>query len=50
MHGWISGGTLGTIIATLEEVPREKLDASSDDFALSPGRFSMHLLIFYFCT
>jgi short subunit dehydrogenase-like uncharacterized protein len=49
MHGGISGGTLGTIIATLEEVPREKLDASSDDFALSPvqGLPSPHPRLLY---
>jgi hypothetical protein len=49
MRGGISGGTLGTILTTLEEVPREKLDASSGDFALSPvqGLPSPHPRLLY---
>lgn len=39
MSGGISGGTLGTVIAVLEGVPKETLEAGGDDWALSPGEF-----------
>jgi short subunit dehydrogenase-like uncharacterized protein len=48
MRGGISGGTLGTVLAILEGVPREKLKASGD-WALSPvqGLPSPHHRLLY---
>ena len=37
VRGGLSGGTLHTSIAGLEEVPKEKLQASFRDYVLSPG-------------
>jgi short subunit dehydrogenase-like uncharacterized protein len=36
--GGFSGGTLGTAIASMEEVPKAKLKASMKDHYLSPGK------------
>jgi short subunit dehydrogenase-like uncharacterized protein len=38
-QGGISGGTLGTSISGVEDVPREKLDQALDLYVLSPGPF-----------
>ncbi|KAG6329381.1 hypothetical protein ID866_9707 [Astraeus odoratus] len=34
----ISGGTFSTILSVLEDIPRRKVDAAREDFALSPVR------------
>ena len=38
MRGGVSGGTLHTSMAALEEVPRATLEASMKDYVLSPGK------------
>jgi short subunit dehydrogenase-like uncharacterized protein len=43
IRGGISGGTLGTTIASWEEVPKAKLEASMKDYVLSPGESPLNL-------
>jgi short subunit dehydrogenase-like uncharacterized protein len=43
MKGGISGGTLGTAISTIEEMPREKIDLGRNLYLLSPGIFIFYL-------
>lgn len=37
IRGGISGGTLSTMMVSLEEVPKSVLKRSMQDYALSPG-------------
>jgi hypothetical protein len=39
LKGGISGGTLATAIASVEEVPLKKIIESRTPYVLSPGRF-----------
>lgn len=48
IKGGVSGGTLGTIIAALEDVQQAELEASTKDFALSPGMFYCTLIMLSF--
>lgn len=43
LRAGISGGTLGTSIAAVEDVPRAKLEASMKDYVLSPGGSPLNL-------
>jgi len=43
VRGAVSGGTLGTAAASMEEVPKAKLEASMKDYSLSPGECPLNL-------
>jgi short subunit dehydrogenase-like uncharacterized protein len=42
-QGSLSGGTLGTTFAAIEEVPRAKLIESTKDYRLSPGQSTFNI-------